>query len=731
MTSRRILVTSALPYANGHIHIGHLVEYIQTDIWVRFQKLAGHRCAYICADDTHGTGIMIRARQEGRGEEALIADMQAAHERDFAAFGIVFDNYGSTHSPENRELCGEIWAALRKAGLIFEREVVQLYDPEAKLFLADRFVKGTCPKCKSPNQYGDNCDKCSSTYAPTELIDPVSTISGATPELRSAQHLFVNTERMHGFLDDWTQTGGHLYADVAKWLAGAFLAEPLRDWDISRPAPYFGFEIPDSPGNYWYVWFDAPIGYIASTKAWCRRTGEDFASWWRSDLTEAHHFIGKDITYFHTLFWPVMLKTAGFNLPRMVHIHGFLTVGGEKMSKTKGTFVRASTYLEHLDPSYLRYFYATKLTPKLDDLDLSPEEFVAKVNGDLVGKVVNLASRTARFARETGLANEYPDDGGLFAQAAADGTAIAAAYEACDYNKAMREIMLLADRANKYVEDRAPWTLRKDPTKAAELQQVCTVALNLFRQLAVYLAPVLPRLAGQTAKLMGKPIVRWLDASKPLAGTPLGEFEHMLKRVEPSQFQAMIDASREEVAPQTPAATAPQHARLPSRRLAPESLEPQPPGVAVTQYPARPSRRLELAPEFEELEPLAAAAPQDGPEALAAEPLSPTISFDDFAKVDLRVGRVIAAEEVPKSKKLLRLTLSLGGDERRNVFAGIKSAYAPADLIGRLVICVANLAPRQMQFGTSEGMVVASGLGGDEIFLLSPDEGAVPGQRVH
>ncbi|HEV3024829.1 MAG TPA: methionine--tRNA ligase subunit beta, partial [Pirellulales bacterium] len=448
--------------------------------------------------------------------------------------------------------------------------------------------------------------------------------------------------------------------------------------DISRPAPYYGFEIPDSPGNYWYVWFDAPIGYIASTKAWCRRTGEDFASWWRGDVTEVHHFIGKDITYFHTLFWPVMLKTSGFNLPRMVHIHGFLTVGGEKMSKTKGTFVRASTYLDHLDPSYLRYFYATKLTPKLDDLDVSPEEFVAKVNGDLVGKVVNLASRTARFARETGLATEYPDDGGLFAQAAAEGAAIAAAYEACDYNKAMREIMLLADRANKYVEDHAPWTLRKDPAKAAELQQVCTVALNLFRQLAVYLAPVLPRLAAQTAKLMGKPIERWLDASTPLTGTPLGDFEHMLKRVEPSQFQAMIDASREEVAPQPPAAAA-----------------------------------------------------QDGPEALAAEPLSPTISFDDFAKVDLRVARVIAAEEVPKSKKLLRLTLSLGGDERRNVLAGIKSAYVPAELIGRLVICVANLAPRQMQFGTSDGMVVASGLGGEEIFLLSPDEGAVPGQRVH
>ncbi|HVW37920.1 MAG TPA: methionine--tRNA ligase subunit beta, partial [Pirellulales bacterium] len=472
----------------------------------------------------------------------------------------------------------------------------------------------------------------------------------------------------------------------AHWLKGAFLAEPLRDWDVSRPAPYFGFEIPDSPGNYWYVWFDAPIGYMASAQEWCQRQGEQFDDWWPRGAeaarrgAEIHHFIGKDITYFHTLFWPIMLKTAGFNLPTMVHVHGFLTVGGEKMSKSKGTFVRASTYLEHLDPAYLRYYYATKLTPKLDDLDLNPEEFVAKVNGDLVGKLVNLASRTARFVRETGLATKYPDDGGLFAHAAAEGASIAAAYEACDYNKAMRQIMALADRANKYVEDRAPWVLRKDAAKAAELQQVCTVALNLFRQLAVYLAPVLPKLAAQAGRLLNKPIELWSEASEPLVGTPVSDFEHMLNRVELKQLEAMIEASREEAAP-----------------------------TAGEQQ----------------------AAPADGPEALQAEPLAPTVSFDDFAKVDLRVARVVAAEEVPKSKKLLRLTLSLGGDERRNVFAGIKSAYAPEKLVGRLVVVVANLAPRQMQFGTSEGMVVAAGPGGEEIFLLSPDTGAVPGQRVH
>jgi methionyl-tRNA synthetase len=687
MSARRILVTSALPYANGHIHIGHLVEYIQTDIWVRYQKLAGNQCVYICADDTHGTAIMIRARQEGRSEAAVIADMQAAHIRDFAGFDIAFDHYGSTNSPSNEALCGQFWAALRQAGLIFEREITQLYDPVAGTFLADRFVKGTCPVCRSVNQYGDNCEKCGSTYSPSELIDPVSALSGATPELRQAIHLFVRTEQLHGFLDQWTQTGGHLQSDVAKWLAAAFLSEPLRDWDVSRPAPYFGFEIPDAPGNYWYVWFDAPIGYLASTKDWCDKQGENFAGWWQNAETEVHHFIGKDITYFHTLFWPVMLKAAGFNLPRMVHIHGFLTVGGEKMSKTKGTFIRGATYLEHLDPAWLRYYYASKLTPKLDDLDLGLDEFVAKVNGDLVGKIVNLASRTARFVAERGLAASYPDDGGLFAQAAEEGHAIAAAYEACDYNKAMRLIMALADRANKYVEDNAPWTLKKDPAQADRLQQVCTVALNLYRQLVVYLAPVLPKLARQTGELLGKPIAHWEEASQPLVGTPVSPFQHLMTRVELKQVEAMIEASREEtpVTAETPAPAA----------------QPSP-----TQ-------------------------PVDGPEALAHEPLAEMITIDDFTKIDLRVARVVAAEEVPKAKKLVRLTLSLGGDNRRNVFAGIKAVYKPEDLVGRLVICVANLQPRQMTFGLSEGMVVAAGAGGEEIYLLSPDSGAKPGQRVH
>jgi methionyl-tRNA synthetase len=688
MTQRQILVTAALPYANGHIHIGHLVEYIQTDIWVRFQKLRGNRCIYICADDTHGTAIMIRARQEGRREEDVIADMQQAHERDFAAFGIAFDNYGSTNSPENRQLCAEFWQALRKAGLVTERDVTQLFDPVAGTFLADRFVKGTCPKCKSSDQYGDSCDKCQSTYGPTDLIDPVSTLSGAKPEVRSSPHLFVNIERLRPFLTQWTQEGDHLQTEVKNYLAGHFLNEPLRDWDVSRPAPYFGFEIPDSPGNYWYVWFDAPIGYMASTVQWCRRHGERFDDWWRNPNCEVHHFIGKDITYFHTLFWPAMLKTAGFTLPTKVHIHGFLTVGGEKMSKSKGTFVRASTYLEHLDPSYLRYYYASKLGPRLEDIDLNLEEFAAKVNADLVNKVVNLASRTARFVQETGLAATYPDDGGLFKRGAAAAEEIAEAYENCDYNKAMRIVMALADQANKYVEDHAPWTLKKDPTQAAELQNVCTVTLNLYRQLIVYLAPVLPRLAEQTGNLLNQPIQHWDDARQPLVGTPVSTFEHLLQRVEPKQVHAMIEASKE-AAPGEAAATPVAHA----------------PGSPTT--------------------------PKDGPEALAAEPLQPMITIDEFAKVDLRVARVLAAEDVPQAKKLLKLTLSLGGEERRTVFAGIKSAYEPSQLVGTLVICVANLAPRQMTFGTSEGMVVASGTGGKEIFLLRPDPGAVPGQRVH
>ncbi len=649
MTNRRILVTSALPYANGHIHIGHLVEYLQTDIWVRFQKLRGNDCRFFC-----------RARQEGRSEAELIAQMQAAHEKDFAEFDIEFDNYGSTHSDENRVLCGEIWQSIRDAGLVKEKEVEQLFDPEAGTFLADRFVRGTCPKCGATDQPGDNCSSCGTTYSPAELTDPKSTLSGATPEIRSAKHLFIELEQLHSFLNEWTQCGKHLQPEIANYLKGHFLGDALRDWDISRPAPYFGFEIPDSPGNYWYVWFDAPIGYIASTQQWCDRTGENLDDWWRSADCEIHHFIGKDITYFHTLFWPGMLKTAGYSLPTKVHIHGFLTVAGEKMSKTKGTFVNARTYLNHLDPSYLRYFYASKLTAKVDDIDLSLDEFITKVNTDLVGKVVNLASRSAKFVAEVGLSAKYPDDDGLFEHAASIGDEIADAYEACDYNRAMRLIMGLADRANPFVEENKPWVLRKDPEQADRLQDVCTIALNLFRQLAIYLAPVLPRLAEQTGQLLGEEITDWQQAKTPLVGTPVNKFRHMLKRVEEKDVKKMIEESKEE----TP--------------LAP----------SATTDPTNDPHNDSGAP-------------------LEAEPLA------------------------PDARKLLKLQLSLGGGVTKQVFAGIKAAYDPEKLVGRLVVCVANLAPRKMKFGISEGMVVASGPGGSEIYVLSPDEGALPGQRVH
>lgn len=701
MTERRILVTSALPYANGHIHLGHLVEYIQTDIWVRFQKLRGNRCIYICADDTHGTAIMMRARQEKRSEEALIAEMRDSHLSDFRAFDIDFDNYGSTHSEQTRQVCNEVWASLRAAGLIVEKDVSQLFDPVEKTFLADRFVKGTCPnpECHAPDQYGDNCEKCGSTYSPADLINPVSTLSGATPELRSAKHLFVEIERLHDWLTEWTQSGNHLQDEIANYLKGHFLSDPLRNWDVSRPAPYFGFPIPDSPGNYWYVWFDAPIGYIGSTAEWCERNGERLDDWWKGTGAEIHHFIGKDITYFHTLFWPAMLKVAGLRLPEKVHIHGFLMVNGEKMSKSRGTFVQASTYLKNkLDPSYLRYYFASKLGTRVDDLDLNLEEFTNKVNSDLVGKVVNLASRTARFVEQTGLSPSYPDDGGLFAYAAEQADEIAEAYETCDFNLAMRIIMNLADRANQYVEQTAPWTLKKDPAKAEQLQAACSVTLNLFRQIIVYLSPVLPRLAAQVGELLQKPITHWNESQTPLVGTRVSKFEHLMKRVELAQVQAMIEASPTP-APENTAA-APAASAAPNEGFAHSTIVPSPYG--------------------------------DGPEALAKEPLvTEHCTIDDFVKVDLRVARVLAANHVTGADKLLQLTLSMGGEGTRNVFAGIKSAYKPEDLVGRLVIFCANLAPRKMKFGMSEGMVLAAGAGGQEIYLLNPDSGAKPGQRVH
>jgi len=694
-TVRRILATSALPYANGQIHLGHLVEYIQTDIFVRFQKLRGHRAIYLCADDTHGTAIMIRARAEGRSERDLIAAMRSDHLADFSRFQIAFDHYGSTDSDANRQLCGEVWQALRARGLVTSREVRQLYDPTAGVFLADRFVRGTCPRCQAADQYGDSCEQCGATYSPADLVDPVSTLSGAVPEVRSAEHLFVTLEAMHSFLQEWTQSSGALDPRIANYLSGHFLGEELRDWDISRPAPYFGFEIPDAPGHYWYVWFDAPIGYMAATSEWCAAQaggGESFDRWWRrggvnEPPAEIHHFIGKDITYFHTLFWPAMLEAAGLALPTRVRVHGFLTVNGQKMSKSRGTFLLARTYLDHLDPGMLRYFYAAKLSGDIDDIDLNLEEFTAKVNADLVGKVVNLASRTARWLESSGLSAGYPEDGGLFAQAASEGSEIAAAYEACDFARAMRIIMLAADRANAYVDAQQPWKLAKGgPEAAGRLQDVASVALNLFRQLAVYLAPVLPEFATQVGNLVGGPIASWDQSQQPVVASSVGTFKPLMRRVEAAHVEALQQASLAQ-APVTPPGASP--------------MEPQ-------------------------------TTPTDPAEPLAAEPLAAECTIDDFAKIDLRVARIVNAEEVPEAKKLLKLTLSLGGEARRTVFAGIKGFHTPESLVGRLVVVVANLAPRQMKFGLSEGMVAAaSGAGAPGVYLLSPDSGALPGMRLH
>ncbi|MDI1447311.1 methionine--tRNA ligase [Polyangium sp. 6x1] len=686
-----LLVTSALPYANGHIHLGHVLEYTLTDIFVRYQRMTGRRCIYICADDTHGTSIMIRARKEGRSEEAVIGEMSAAHQRDFADLMIQFDHYGSTNSAATREICHEIWASLRKNGRVAKRDVTQLFDPQAGTFLADRFVKGNCPRCGSPDQYGDSCDKCGSTYSATELVDPKSTLSGARPELKSAEHLFVAIEPDHAFLAEWTAAEGRMPKEISNYLAGHFLAEPLRDWDVSRPAPYFGFEIPDAPGHYWYVWFDAPIGYMGTTREWCDKNGERMDDWWRSDKAEIVHVIGKDIVYFHTLFWPSMLKSAGYSLPSRVQVHGFLTVNGEKMSKTKGTFVMARTYLDHLDPAYLRYYYASKLGGRVEDFDLNVDEFVQKVNAELVNKIVNLASRSSRFVAKTGLSANYPDDGGLFEAAAKAGAEIGEAYAAFDFARAIRIIVGLADRANEYVDRVAPWALAKQPGKEQDVQNACTVALNLYRQIVLYLGPVLPKLAAESGVLLNCPMDRLDLAQKPLVGTPVAPYQHLMKRMEMDAVQKMIEASR-----------AGEPGEAPKAAAAPEAGAGE---AAPTKW-------------------------EDAGDALAKEPLAPQCSIDDFTKVDMRVARIIAAEGVPGAKKLLKLTVSLGGDTTRQVFAGIKAYYDPKDLLGRLVIVCANLAPRQMKFGLSEGMVLAAG-DGENVFVLSADSGAKPGMRVH
>lgn len=668
---RKILVTSALPYANGSIHLGHLVEYIQTDIWVRFQKMRGMDCTYVCADDAHGTAIMLKAEQLGHSPEQQIANVKAEHEADFAAFNIGFDNYHSTHSDENRELSTLIYERLKANGHIATRGITQAYDPEKQLFLADRYIKGTCPKCKSEDQYGDNCEKCGATYSPMDLINPKSAISGATPVAKESEHFFFTLPAFSDFLKNWTRAG-HLQDEVANKMA-EWLDAGLQEWDISRDAPYFGFEIPDEPGKYFYVWLDAPIGYIASLKNLLDQQGKDWYDYWKPDSTaEVYHFIGKDIVNFHALFWPAMLHSANLRTPTKICVHGFLTVNGTKMSKSRGTFINARTYLDHLNPEYLRYYFAAKLTSNVDDIDLNLEDFIQRVNSDLVGKVVNIASRTAKFITNAGgqLAQEIADPA-LWQQFVSAGDTIASYYESRDYSKAMREIMALADAANEYIATQEPWKLAKQPGEEARTQAVCTLGINMFRALLTYLKPVVPALTRDAEAFLGETLA-WTGPVSFRTGKKINEFKPLLTRVEKDKVDAMIEAGKEALAT-TPAPTT--------------KVEP------------------------------------------SGEPIAAEIEFDDFAKVDLRIALIANAEHVEGSDKLLRLTLDLGG-ETRNVFSGIKSAYQPEQLIGKLTVMVANLKPRKMKFGMSEGMVLAAGPGGKDIYLLEPHTGAKPGQRV-
>jgi methionyl-tRNA synthetase len=680
MTSeaRKILVTSALPYANGPIHIGHLVEYIQTDIWARFQRMQGNECVYVCADDAHGTPIMLRAQAEGISPEELIARVKQEHERDFAGFQIGFDNFHSTHSEENRHFAEYIYRKLKEGGHIAVRTIQQAYDPKAGMFLPDRFIKGECPNCGAPDQYGDNCEVCGATYDPTELKNPRSVVTGEPPVLKESEQYFFKVGDFADLLKEWTRAG-HIQTEIANKM-DEWLEEGLRDWDISRNAPYWGFEIPDAPGKYFYVWMDAPIGYLASFKNWCDRTGHDFDAYWKADSqAELYHFIGKDIARFHTLFFPAMLHGAGFRMPTAVFCHGFLTVDGAKMSKSRGTFISARTYLEHLDPQYLRYYYAAKLGAGIDDIDLNLEDFQARVNADLVGKVVNIASRCAGFiVKKFGgrLSAELPDN--PLHQAGIDtAERVAGLYEQREYGKAMREIMALADRINQYIDEQEPWVRIKDEAQQQNVQDTCSIGIGGFRQLVILLKPVLPQLAADAEAFLNLPPQQWADIDTPLRDHEINRFKPLMTRIERERIDAMIEASKE----------------------------------ANAQEPTAKAR--------------SAAQPADS----EIEPIAETIGFDDFVKVDLRVARIVRAETVEKADKLLRLTLDIGS-EQRQVFAGIKSAYDPAELEGRLTVMVANLAPRKMRFGVSEGMVLAAGPGGKDIYLLSPDQGATPGMRI-
>ncbi len=682
MSNRKILVTSALPYANGSIHLGHLVEYIQTDIWVRFQKMQGNQCHYVCADDTHGTPIMLRAQKEGITPEQLVDRVWHEHKADFDAFHVAFDNYYSTNTPETRYFADDIYLKLQQQGLISVRPVEQFYDPVKEMFLPDRFIKGECPKCHAKDQYGDNCEVCGATYAPVELINPYSAVSGAEPVRKSSDHYFfsLSDARCLDFLKSWI-TPPHVQNEAANKL-NEWLESGLSDWDISRDAPYFGFEIPNAPGKFYYVWLDAPIGYMGSFKKLCDDRGLDFNEYWKPDsTTELYHFIGKDILYFHALFWPAELQHAGYRTPTSVYAHGFLTVNGEKMSKSRGTFITAKSYTDHIpNTEYLRYYYAAKLNASMEDLDLSLDDFVAKVNSDLIGKYINIASRCAGFLSknfngklgQTDLANTLE-----FQNAYSDGE-IARCYEAREYSRALREIMRLADVANQYIAERKPWELAKTGGRDDELQVICSTALTLFRDLTLYLKPVLPELASRVEAFLNIAPLAWHSEWQALpAGHSINAYQHLMTRLDPKLIAQMVADNQESLTPETPA---------------PAQTTPVPQAVIA--------------------------------------PLSETISLEDFSKVDLRVARIVNAEAVEGAQKLLKLTLDIGEAQPRTVFAGIKSAYDPEKLRGRLTVMVANLAPRKMKFGLSEGMVLAASGDTPGLYILSPDDGAQPGMRI-
>ena len=668
---RTILVTSALPYANGSIHLGHMLEYIQTDIWVRYQKQCGHQCVYVCADDAHGTAIMLRAQTLGITPEKLISDVKTEHEADFSGFHIDFDHYSSTHTETNRHYSELIYSRVRNAGGITVRNISQLFDPEKGLFLADRYVKGTCPKCSADDQYGDNCEACGATYHASELQNPKSTLSGAVPVLKDTEHLFFELDQHTEFLKDWTRSG-RLQSEVANKL-GEWIEGGLKSWDISRDAPYFGFEVPDRPGTYFYVWLDAPIGYMGAFKEWCDTNNFDFDSVWGPESdAEIYHFIGKDIVNFHCLFWPAMLNQANYRTPTGVNVHGFVTIDGRKMSKSRGTFIKARTYLDHLDPEYLRYYFATKLSASVEDIDLSLDNFVQKVNSDLVGKLVNIASRTAGFINKkfdsrlsADLAN--PE---LVEAIRAKGPDIRSAFEMREFSKATREIMALADDVNAWIAEVAPWKLAQSQDTLAEVQPICTTAINTFRMLVLYLKPVTPTLADKVQEFLQVDSLDYETLNDTLLDHSIAPFTPLLTRIEMKDVEAMIQPDVTEID------------------------NPSESGIATN-----------------------------------IEPIAPECTIDDFTKLDLRVVTILAAEAVEGADKLLRLTLDLDG-ETRQVFSGIKAAYKAEDLVGRQTVMIANLAPRKMKFGVSEGMILAAGPGGADIYLLEPDRGAKAGQRI-